>query len=266
MRDIQKENRIFRKRNLTYILIFLVLSSLFYFYRNSSPVSFFQETLFNIFSTPREAIYNLGRKEKNAGTLTLKKQNEELIKKLADYELMKRDNEAYKSQFDEATDYSQTLLAAKIIGYLGDAKYPSSFVINKGKKQGVAEGMAVVSKKFLVGKIIKAGDNYSVVTTPVNTKFSTLAKLTDTNANGIVSGKNDLMVFERVVITDILKKDGIVVTKGEVNENGIGILPDIIIGKITSVSKNETEPFQSAEVLPVIDYAKLTTVFVVKSM
>jgi len=58
----------------------------------------------------------------------------------------------------------------------------------------------------------------------------------------------------------------VILTKGEVGSDGIGVVPDLIIGKITSISKNETSPFQSAEVMPVIDFSKLTNVFIIAQM
>ena len=161
---------------------------------------------------------------------------------------------------------TQSLVAAKIIGFQGNGKIPSQFIINAGKKEGLKEGMSVIFGKYLVGKIVTVGQNYSVVTTPFSEKFKVLAKLPETNANGIILGRSDLLLFDGVVITDTLKKDGIIVTKGEVDSSGIGVVPDLIIGKITSISKNETSPFQSAEVMPVIEYPKLIDVFVISQM
>ena len=143
---------------------------------------------------------------------------------------------------------------------------PSELIINAGIRDGVKKGMTVIFQKYLIGKIESLSQNYSVVITPINPHFKVLAKLPETNANGILIGKNDFMIFDGVVITDTLKKDGIVVTKGEVDQKGIGIFPDIILGKISSISKNETSPFQSAEVVPIIDYSKLIDVFIIAQM
>ena len=211
-------------------------------------------------------LYSLGKTERNKEILELTKKNQELTQQLVNYQIIKNDNNALKSQFDISADTTQNLVAAKIIGFQGESNLPSEFIINAGAKDKIKKGMTVIFQKYLIGKVDSVGDSYSVVTTPISPKFRVLAKLPDTNANGLLLGRSDFMLFDGVVITDTLKKGGIIVTKGEVNSNGIGIVPDMIIGKITSISKNETSPFQSAEVMPIIDYSKLIDVFVISQM
>jgi cell shape-determining protein MreC len=126
--------------------------------------------------------------------------------------------------------------------------------------------MTVIFQKYFIGKVDSVSRNYSVVITPYNSKLRVLAKYPETNANGIVVGQNDFMLFDGVVITDQLKKDGIIVTKGEVDRTGVGVVPDMIIGKIVSISKNETAPFQSAEIAPMVKYSTLSNVFVIAQM
>jgi rod shape-determining protein MreC len=255
-----------RKKIIITISILSFLSLLIVFYKNSPPVLFFEGIVQSVFSAPKSILYALGKKDMDKRVIELTKKNQELEAKMVDYQLLKQDNEALKSQFVTSGETTQSLVAAKIIGFQGNGKIPSQFIINTGKKNGIKEGMTVIYGKYIVGKIVTVGQNYSVVITPFNEKFKVLAKLPETNANGIVLGRNDLMLFDGVVITDTLKKDGIIVTKGEVDSKGIGVVPDLIIGKITSISKNETSPFQSAEVMPVIEYPKLIDVFVISQM
>ncbi len=255
-----------RKKILITILVLSFISLLLFFYKNSPPVLFFEGIVQNVFSAPKSILYAVGKKDIDKKVAELTKKNRELEAKMVDYQLLKRDNEALKSQFVTSGETTQSLVAAKIIGFQGNGKIPSQFIINAGKKEGLKEGMSVIFGKYLVGKIVTVGQNYSVVTTPFSEKFKVLAKLPETNANGIILGRSDLLLFDGVVITDTLKKDGIIVTKGEVDSSGIGVVPDLIIGKITSISKNETSPFQSAEVMPVIEYPKLIDVFVISQM
>lgn len=255
-----------RNKTLLAIIIFLSISVIIFYYSGFGLLRFFQGVVQTIFSSPRAMLYALNGDSRQKELLDLLKKNEELTSNMVDYELIKRENEALRSQFQVSEDYSQSLVSAKIIGFLGQRNMPNAFVINVGKNQNIKEGMNVISNKYLVGKIEKVSENYSIVYTIINDKFQTLSKLPETNANGIIVGHQDFMIFERVLITDNLKKGGIVVTKGEVGQNGIGILPDIIIGKIRSISKNESQPFQSAEVVPILDFSRLTNVFVVQSL
>lgn len=255
-----------RRKILITIIVLSFLSLILFFYKNSPPVLFFEGIVQEIFMAPKSFLYALGKKDNDRKIVELTKKNRELEAKLVDYQLTKQDNEALKSQFVTSGETTQSLVAAKIIGFQGNSKIPSQFIINVGKKDKIQAGMSVIFGKYLVGKVVDIGQNYSVVITPFNEKFKVLAKLPETNANGLILGRSDLLLFDGVIITDTLKKDGIIVTKGEVDSKGIGVVPDLIIGKITSISKNETSPFQSAEVMPVLEYPKLIDVFVISQM
>jgi len=266
MRGVQPKKTSLYRKTLLIIAIFLAISLGIFFYKDFGILKIFQGGVQTVFSSPRALLYSIRGDSRQQELLKLLKRNEELTSRMADYELLKRENEALRSQFEVSQDYSQSLLNAKIVGFLGQRNMPTAFVINAGDNQGIQKGMNVISNKYLVGKIEEVSENYSVVYTIINDKFQTLAKLPETNANGIIVGQQDFMIFERVVITDTLKEGGIVVTKGEVGQNGIGILPDIVIGTIKSISKNESQPFQSAEVAPILDFSKLTNVFVIMSL
>lgn len=169
---------------------------------------------------------------------------------------------ALKSQFENYQDFSQKLLPSKIIGFQGKYSNPSTLIISKGKNDGIKEGMAVISGKELVGKTGKVSSNFSSITLVNNENFSTVGK-TGQGALGIIKGENDFVLFDRVVITDKLSNDNAVMTKGDINDQGSGIPPDLIVGKIISINKGESKPFQSAEIKPLIDFSRLETVFVV---
>lgn len=243
--------------------IFLLLAFIIFVYRTTNNAQNIQGFFQNTFESSRAFFYSFNKKEQQSDLLDLMKKNEELNHRMVNFELMKRENEALKSQFQAAPEISQSLVAAKIIGFLGDNKHPESFVVSAGVDQGIKKGMMVITSKNLVGVVEKVSKNYVTVATVTNPKFQVLAKLPETNASGIVIGNNDFAVMDKVVITDSLKKEAIVVTKGEVDSDGVGVLPDLVIGRIVSVSKNESEPFQSAEVAPLIDLSKLTEVFIV---
>ena len=252
-----------RKKALTTLVILAIVSVTIYIYRNGEPVRFVQGGIQSVFSGPKSFFYSLG---KNEDTSAKDKKIKELTEKLVTFELVKKDNEALKNQFETSGSTTVNLVAAKIIGFQGDVRRPTELVINAGKKDNIQNGMTVISGKHLIGKIELVSNNYSVIETPFNDKFQVLAKLPSTNANGILIGRGSFMLFDRVIITDLLKKDEVIVTKGEVNRSGVGVLPDIIIGKIVSISKRETAPFQAAEIVPLIDYSKLTEVFIVSQM
>ncbi len=255
-----------KKKIIVTLIVIGFIAVLIFVYRKSPPVVFFEGIVQSVFSAPKSFFYSLGKNKREDEVKILEEKVKKLEQKLVDFDLTKKDNEALRSQFASSGETTQSLTSAKIIGFLGENQKPAEFIINAGLREGVAKGMTVVFEKYLVGKVEEATSNYSVVMTPFSSRFQVLAKLDETGANGIVIGRGDLLLFDGVLITDILKKDGVITTKGEVDKNGIGVLPDMIIGKITSISKRETAPFQSAQLSPMLDYTKLTNVFVITKM
>lgn len=257
----------FSKKNIVYtVLVFLAVSAVLFMLKNSPFVEFIQGEMQKGVAYHKAIVYSFGKEDEISTVSKLQKELQSLNEKVVDYELIKRDNIALRSQFETSGESTFALTHARILGFTGDNNLPETLVVNVGLQDGVKVGMAVIFEKYLVGKISKTSLNYSVVTTVLNPKFQTLAKIPATNANGIIFGSREFMLLDRVVITDKLEDGGNVVTRGEVDEKGIGIYPDLIIGKISSISKNETAPFQSAQVTPIINFSKLTSVFVVVEM
>ncbi len=255
-----------KKKIIITTVVVASLSIVAFLYKNTPPVLFFQGIVQSTFSYPKAYFYSLGKGERKDREADLNKKIRELEQKIVKYQIMEKDNQALKSQFTESSETTQSMVAARIVGVQGESKKPHNFTVNAGTKEGIQVNMTVIYEKYLVGKIAFVSEHFSVVATPFNPTFQVLAKLPETNANGIVVGRSDLMLFDGVLITDQLKKDGVVVTKGEVNKDGVGVIPDIIIGKISSISKRETAPFQSAQLEPMIDYQKLTNIFIISKM
>ncbi len=256
-----------QKKKIIITTVIVAIVSLFvYVYRDSPPAIFTQGLVQAVFSSPKAYLYSLGKNERHNREEALSKKIRELEQKIIGYQIMEKDNQALKSQFTESGETTQSMVAAKIIGVQGESKKPHEFTINVGKAEGIRVNMTVIYEKYLIGKISNASEHFSVVITPFNPKFQVLAKLPETNANGIVIGRSDLILLDGVLITDQLKKGSFVVTKGEVDKDGLGVIPDIIIGKISSISKRETAPFQSAQLEPLVDYQKLTNIFIISQM
>ena len=222
------------------------------------------DSITRLFSYPRAGLYSFAHAQgRDSETDKLISENKKLREQLSQMHFLKTDNDALRSQFQDTTVSSEKLLPAKIIGFKGSILNPSGFILDQGEKSSIKKGMAVVLGHDLVGKIGKVTSYYSEVDLPKNKNFSTLAVSTDNNAPGILVGQEDFMLFGDVVITDTISKNETVITKGDVNSSGVGIPPGLIIGKIKTINNSETKPFQSAVVESLLDFKKLTTVFVI---
>lgn len=196
----------------------------------------------------------------------LKDENIELAKKLLDQKKLQSENAALKDQFETSSPSSQNLLHAKVVGapsFVPGISYPSFFIVDKGEKDGVKKEQSVVFKDAIIGKIQMSTDYSSKAVLLGNASFSFTAK-TERGAVGVIKGEgNGKITLDNVLLSEDLKKDDLVYTRGDLDENGVGIPEDLTIGKIESVEKNPSALFQKAKVKTLIDCTKLFDVFVV---
>jgi rod shape-determining protein MreC len=67
------------------------------------------------------------------------------------------------------------------------------------------------------------------------------------------------ILLQKVGQTDLIQKDDLVVTSGE----GDSYFPGLVVGRISKITGRETDLFRQAEVVPLLDLNRLTTVFVI---
>lgn len=187
----------------------------------------------------------------------------------AQYEKLRKENAALLDQFQTAYPKNQDLLLAVVLGapeFIPNVSFPSEFIIDKGKRDAVVIGQGVVYKNNVIGKIRTVSQSVSVVNLITNTSFSLPAKTAKTRALGLLRGSgNDTMLFENVLLSEELRIGDLVVTIGDINQKGIGLPPDLVIGKILSIDKKPSALFQAARVQTLVDLQRVTNVFLVNT-
>jgi rod shape-determining protein MreC len=255
-----------KKRTGIAILIMLLLSVMIFFNNDFPPFQFLSKSVQEIFKPAKNLIYGIkvGTNGESAGVnKKLLDENASLQKKLIEFEMLKKDNEVLKSQFESEINKTYKLLPAQVIGYLGSFSNPTTLIIDKGEADGVKSGMAIVFQDNFSGKVSRVSPNYSQVTLPINSKISVLGVTAEGGVPGLVIGQEDFILFDRVAISETMKEGETVLTKGEIDANGIGVPPDLVIGRISSVNKSETLPFQTAKLESELQFSKLAKVFIV---
>ncbi len=253
-----------RKKLLIGIAICVVVSLILVVSRNTALSLFFQGITQKVYLAPKAALYNFTVSAHSKNELDLLRQeNAHLHAQLVEIDHLRKDNEALKSQFEEGHIDSDTLLPALIVGYQGSIANPQVLVIDRGAQDDIQEGQAVIVGKNLIGIIGHVSERYSSVTVITNQSFSTVAKTSRQDTLGVIQGEGDFLLFDRVAITQELEKGDTVLTRGSVSEQAVGIPPDLIVGKVESVRKVDSEPFQSAQVKSLVDIGKLTQVFII---
>lgn len=187
----------------------------------------------------------------------LKEENRKLASKIVSQTENERDIEALRSQFETADPKPSDLLPAEIIG-----RRANTLVIDKGQSENVFEGDVVVYEDNLIGVIDKASEYLSSVRVITHGETSFTARTNSEETIGVVKGTGVDLVFDNVVLTEKLEKGDIVITRGDADERGEGLMPGLIVGRVTSVNKKASDLFQSAEVKSFVDFGRIKMVFV----
>lgn len=204
----------------------------------------------------------------------LRKDYDELVIKLENYEQMQRsnadirkENERLKEQLDFSISLDEKNIPSQIIARDLDSAY-AYLTVNKGSVNGIKKNMPVVAyqngSEGLVGKVISVGTFTSQVMPIYNLNNIVSARIQNTRDLGLVSGMgsqdNPLkMEYIRKRILESLHYGDIVVTSGE-NDN---YMRDIPIGTISKISSQAYSSTLDIELTPIIDFNRLETVIIV---
>lgn len=134
--------------------------------------------------------------------------------------------------------------------------------IDKGQRDGIEEGMMVVSENILVGRAISLEERSALVQLPTDpvSKIPVVVKKLGSSgvqARGLLLSLEGKLIVDRILQTEDVREGDLVLTEGE------GWLPDLLIGQIEEVLGREAEIYKKARVSPLIDYQSLRMVFVV---
>lgn len=194
----------------------------------------------------------------------IEEKNLELLSRVADFEKLRRENAALSDQFKTSYPPSVSLLKADVIGapgFIPGVSLPTNLILNKGSKDNLKVGNAVVIKNNLVGTIAKVSVNLSKVNM-INNSSSSFTVRTENGALGLVKGVAGDLTLDNVLLSENIKAGELVLTSGSINFDGTGVPLDLIIGEIISVEKNPSDLFQKAKLESFVDFVSLSTVFV----
>jgi rod shape-determining protein MreC len=260
-----------RKKNFVEVFLVFFMLSLIVFGAAKIGLlrpfeSFFAEILSPFQAMTTVAFSKITSFSSNSQIQSLKQQNSELTKKLVDQSSLIADNKALSDQFQTQTPKSQSLIPAEIVaspGFIPGISVPETLILDKGEADGVKIGQAVVYQNNLVGKISKISSTLSSAMLITNSSSSFTVTTLTTQSLGVIKGQGGgEMILDNVVLSDTLQKQDLVLTKGDINLSGSGFPPDLVVGKITSISKNPSDLFQKASIASLIDVSKLNKVFI----
>ena len=204
----------------------------------------------------------------------LKKDYNDLVIKLENYEKMQRsnadirkENERLKEQLDFSFSMDEQNFPAQIISRDFDNVY-TYLTIDKGSVNGIKKNMPVIAfqngNQGLVGKVVQVGTFTSQIMPVYNLDYIVSARIQNSRDLGLVNGSGSqdkplVMQYIRKNVADELSFGDIVVTSGE-NDNYLKDSPIGTISKIISLDYNSS---LNIELTPIIDFSRLENVIIV---
>lgn len=181
----------------------------------------------------------------------LEKKLSQALSDLSQLVELKKENRILRGQFELSSDQGWSTVAGFVIG-------KDRFLeIDRGRKEGIREGAAVIFKNILVGRVFQVTDYSSSVRLVTDPEFKVLAQ-TRNGAQGILSGQYQAgMKLEKVLPETELKEEELVVTQAQE-----GIPSGLLLGEITEVTEVDSGLFQAAEVKNILEFEDLEMVFI----
>ena len=261
------------------LIIFVLLSSLLLAFNSGGFVVNLKKVGFSIISSVEKGVHfvvdGITNTVNSVGELRkLKKEYNELVLKLENYEQMQRsnaditkENERLKEQLGFSISMDEKNIPAQIISRNLDNAY-SYLTIDKGSVNGIKKNMPVVAfqngNQGLVGKVIQVGTFTSQIMPIYNIKNIVSVRIQNTRYLGLVSGlgtQNQPLLLQHIRkrVMEELSYGDVVVTSGE-NDN---YMRDIPVGTITKITALDYNSSLNIELTPIIDFARLENVIVV---
>ena len=265
-----KINKMTKRQNIKIIIILVLVAIIFTIFNFTDFSKDIKNFFFLISSPVQKSFWQAGKNvsvfftgilegkiiKEELNNLELK--NQELLSQIVALKELKKENEALREILGLGLEKESRLMLAQIISK--DISQ-DSILINKGKKDGVLEGLPVITgQKVLLGKISQVYERFSEVILISNKKSSFEAKIMDKEIYGLVRGKGSLDLY-----FDLIPKDK-EVSSGDMVVTAVlgGDFPSgILLGSIKEVKRSDIESFQQAEIISAFDLNKIDYLFIV---
>ncbi|MCI1721375.1 MAG: rod shape-determining protein MreC [Lachnospiraceae bacterium] len=191
----------------------------------------------------------------------LTSQNNELIQSQSELERLQ---ELYKL----GQKYSEyDTVAAEVISK-DPGNWYSTFVINKGKADGLSVDMNVIGQGGLIGIVTEVGNNWAQVRSIIDDESNVSAMLADTSQTCTVTGSllemdQGKIDFIQLSDTDNHVKEGDAVVTSNISSK---FLTGILIGYVSDVVQDTNNLTKSGTIVPVANFKNLREVLVITEL
>ncbi|MFC3900925.1 rod shape-determining protein MreC [Aliicoccus persicus] len=214
----------------------------------------------NIFNTIRLSFSSISENER------LRQQIEMTPQMEADNARLQEENEELREALDVSSKWSYETIPSRIISRAPD-QWQDNFTIDKGSRDGVSEGMAVMTTEGLIGIVERANSNSSFVeiitTNNSQSRLSVEIETADETVYGNVLEYDP--VENHLIIENIQNRSNVEVGDAVYSSGLAGNLPEgLIIGEVDRVQSDEYGLSERAYVTLAADFHHVDLVFVLK--
>ncbi len=193
----------------------------------------------------------------------LAQENKRLYEQIA---LLKKEIEVLKmNKIKQHTDFlpNYEYIPAKVINnsLLRTKNY---LTINKGRKDGVEEGMGVVSSNGIIGKVKASTDNYATVISLLHENIQVASRIKKNNI--ICTTKWDLLDYREASVLEIGRHVNLSIGDTIVASGFSEVYPeDYPIGVVKTINYPKSNSFLEVKIRLMADFASLSYVYVIKN-
>lgn len=226
------------------------------FYTISSPIQkiFWQAGAAN--SNFIAALFKINDFAGNESRFAL--QAQELLQQKSISQNLSAENQILRQALDLGLEKDFNMVFTQIIGkdIPGD-----SILIDKGSADGISKDMAVIDQqKILFGKVSLVYKNFSKVILITDKSFAVDATAQGKAVYGVVKGNGNSSAYFELISKDAGLQDGDTLLTSSLG----GDFPkNLLIGQIQDIKKEDTKPFQSAEINPAFDLNNAESLFII---
>lgn len=208
-------------------------------------------------------------KEVQEENAQLKEQNDELTVENNNLKQELYELEELQELYDLDRKYeSYEKIAARVVGK-DPGNYFSTFIIDKGKKDGLSRNMNVIADGGLVGIITETGDNWARVRSIIDDRNNVSGQILSTQDICTVTGDLEMLSESgNIELQQLMDSDQNVSVGDQVVTSQISskYLDGLLIGYISELNMDANNLTQSGKVTPVVDFEHLKTVLVITTL
>ena len=133
--------------------------------------------------------------------------------------------------------------------------------IAQGENQGVRKGQIVIDGQTLIGIVETVSPERTQVKLLTDPEFQ-IPAVTSRDTHGLVVGQGE----QNVSLTRVLQKDPLFQNDQVVTAGAEFTPANLLIGKVTHITSDETAAYKQAKIVPIIDFTREKIVFVITSL